>query len=619
MHRFKDITIKESTWFLFGSTIILFLYNLTFFRSYLPLSEGWFQYLAMLMKNGAVPYQDFHLFLFPLYIAQLDLITDLIGLNFFNLRVLGLILALIINAILFTLYRHIMRAPIAAIMAFFATIYYQSIVVYIGYDFLDFYILYGLVSTALLINLFVRYEQLSCRAKLFYSFIAAFFSCLSLLIKQSNGSMVCVCLTISLVLVLSATRDDIRTKVKIFTAWGVGGVTPAILTVLWLIQSGNFDIFITNTLQGGSASKGGWVAIFFMWVPRLISDYNWIYISWVLLLFKALSYVKVDNYLKLNNRTITLDSVIISLMVSTIVTMTFYVPYINQNIAQILVSLPQLGNLYRHEIPIVFVFNLILGVVYIYKMYKNKGSYFEKIIVILSSSSLAFFLGTGTSGALSAAGSFILIGALIGIPLNYGLDNKSNAWQKLGALLIFAVVISEIAFMSARKYQTPYTWWGLVQPPVWTAKSEVNHELLKGMKVSFQDKEMIESVLGDIEQYTEADEKVYVFPHMSIFNLLSNRQTPTFSKVHWFDVAPNKVVLEDIKILKKFKPKMILYLDMPRNVWDSHERAFRNDKFLAQRKIKDLVYAYIKKDQYRVLRTFNVNSNNRLLVLVRND
>lgn len=59
-------------------SIVLF-YNYLYSFSFLPITEGWFTVFAKLMNNGLVPYNDFYLYLTPLYpliIANFILLSE---------------------------------------------------------------------------------------------------------------------------------------------------------------------------------------------------------------------------------------------------------------------------------------------------------------------------------------------------------------------------------------------------------------------------------------------------------------------------------------------------------------------------------------------------------------
>ena len=85
------------------------------------------------------------------------------------------------------------------------------------------------------------------------------------------------------------------------------------------------------------------------------------------------------------------------------------------------------------------------------------------------------------------------------------------------------------------------------------------------------------------------DDDVYVFPNISGLYVLSNRWPKSKAIVSWFDFLPDQPAREEAERLSAAPPQLIVDLDMPEQVWTTHERLFRNGKTIGQRAIKDAI------------------------------
>ena len=87
---------------------------------------------------------------------------------------------------------------------------------------------------------------------------------------------------------------------------------------------------------------------------------------------------------------------------------------------------------------------------------------------------------------------------------------------------------------------------------------------LNGIKVSPEYYEMYHNVVNAVEEFTDADDPIFVFPHAPIFYLLTDRHSDTYTKVQWFDVASDEEIVADIDVLREDPPKAIVFFHIPR-------------------------------------------------------
>ena len=114
--------------FFSAAGLISFLigYNLLFNFNFLPLTEGWFSSYAQLVINGKVPYRDFYLYLTPLYVWLISLITYIFGSSLFALRVFGVLITCSIGFLLFKIFKFKFSPAASFVGATIATLYYHS-------------------------------------------------------------------------------------------------------------------------------------------------------------------------------------------------------------------------------------------------------------------------------------------------------------------------------------------------------------------------------------------------------------------------------------------------------------------------------------------------------------
>ena len=114
-------------------SIVLF-YNYLYSFSFLPITEGWFTVFAKLMNNGLVPYNDFYLYLTPLYPLIIANFILLFGDSFF-IKTIWIFYHINDNNLLFIILSKRFKPIPAMFSSIVCMFYYQSGVAYISYDF----------------------------------------------------------------------------------------------------------------------------------------------------------------------------------------------------------------------------------------------------------------------------------------------------------------------------------------------------------------------------------------------------------------------------------------------------------------------------------------------------
>lgn len=101
-----------------------------------------------------------------------------------------------------------------------------------------------------------------------------------------------------------------------------------------------------------------------------------------------------------------------------------------------------------------------------------------------------------------------------------------------------------------------------------------------------------------IKENSEIDDFVFTFPHIKLYNILSNRMyMPTFVPCYWFDVCSDSYAEEDLSSIEKNMPDLIVWCDVGESAWKIHETLFRNGNRSSQRDIQDW-FESVKETKY---------------------
>lgn len=122
-----------------------------------------------------------------------------------------------------------------------------------------------------------------------------------------------------------------------------------------------------------------------------------------------------------------------------------------------------------------------------------------------------------------------------------------------------------------------------------------------------------------INNSTEQDE-ILCFPNIPIFYMLSNRYAGIKAVVQWPDFLADNFAISESKRILNSKPKIIVYLDLPELVWNTHEQLFRHGGKSGQREIIKSIEKLVNKDKLYTLETsIQINNEVKLFIWIRNN
>ena len=110
-------------------------------------------------------------------------------------------------------------------------------------------------------------------------------------------------------------------------------------------------------------------------------------------------------------------------------------------------------------------------------------------------------------------------------------------------------------------------------------------------------------LVNTIKAGSSPNDRLYVFPHLPIFNLLSQRLPYQNAVVSWFDFSSQTQILGIITGIHREPPQLLLIARLSVEVFEAHERLFNNSKLLPQRYILDAVDDQVKKGKLYLIET----------------
>jgi hypothetical protein len=587
--------------FFSAAGLISFLigYNLLFNFNFLPLTEGWFSSYAQLIINGKVPYRDFYLYLTPLYVWLISLITYIFGSSLFALRVFGVLITCSIGFLLFKIFKFKFSPAASFVGATIATLYYQSGNAYISYDFTQVLTLFSLLSFFFLltaeqsVNPFEQVgEDPNTKASKAYIslFFAGFFASCAFLIKQSNGSFVILFTFLSCLYLIQFCNIGSHRKIKLLLFFLYGSFLPIGLVISYLAFKQALTPFIDQIFFNAILAKGNLTNILTNWITGVFTSVLKIQIyeiSWILIplficgrlifwtlnrsLFLVIFFKKImkyrDAFVLISFLLLFISVMICAWQDNLWLKNQFFLP--GRHLLNYLIPLGIGWALIQLTlIPIGYATPSYIKI--------DKGTTILAICVI------GQFFGNGTSAGLSEISSFIAIGWIA----SWLCTGRSIPFFGICLAFYSCALLSTTLIYS--KFDRPYAWWGVSEPSTRSARFHIDNPILKGLYISADTEE---TFIGAIDALSlNNNDSIFSFPNIPIFYLITNTWPESKAVIAWFDFLNDKDAIAESIRLKGDPPDTVIYLDLPETAWEAHERLFRGGLRLGQRDIQEWLH-----------------------------
>ncbi|NTU70185.1 hypothetical protein HGB13_05240 [bacterium] len=500
----------------------------------------------------------------------------------------------------------------SAFGAIVAAIYYQSGVAYIGYDFTQ------LVSLFLLLGVYYMILDVGLSAHIRSgcfmkpAFFAGFFLSAAVMTKQSNGGVATLVLSVVYTFVTIRVQGKGARMIRLLN-YSAGLLSFIGSGIAILAVNGATGEFIQQVVTDAIRAKGGSGKIFLAWFNGIITNPSLIAQAKELLVDSAvivtMTYLPYMLIQILRKRTRDLANPLPKDGLLRIVISVFGMVMIVALILRLRYWGVFFGNELRDQGALVYN-NVILMSLLMYlsgtiiglsnlivKSSKEVGKN-----VILYSFGLALMAANGTSAGLSEISSFAGLGIAISFLMTLSVPFVISSIVPIGISLLL------LAYLVEMKFEAPYSWWSVKTQDVRILlKPVVNDSIFVGTGMDVDKYEKLESMVKIIRERTKPGNRLYVFPHMPLFNIMSNRLPYNNLVVSWFDFTNLKSGEMLIKNLEINPPTAMVIAGLSEDVYSGHERLFNNNEPCIQRKIITAIKILEKRGRIRVVKSVEID------------
>ncbi len=581
------------------------------FRTFPP-TEGWYSYYAYLInEEGAVPYLDFELLFPPLYTYIIALFTRVFGYGIIALRILGALVFATTGVFACLIFEKLTHNRLLGLVGGVLTVaILQCEIVQIFYDYIRFMDLCIYAS----VYFFLRYlDSVDLGEKGSPRFngnvlAGAVFAVLASMFKQSSGLvflMFCVAALLFFAVCLPRKKDLLlQTGVVISTAAVLYGIMFALLA-----SKGAFTAYIKYNFVSSVYAKGGgsMFNIIFGWMIRFVRSLSGTrmlvltavvtvailaiigFIVWSIIYSKR-NPEKRDGYAPAFEKWA-------KIIASCLLFASVIVPFLWAGAAAVLGKLTV-----SMMAAAIFVFCAVFFAVASFALiFKRKipmrdwQRHYK--FVFLSGTVFALGLAVGMSGGI--AESQVALGYAFLPVLLVSLARYRK--KEITAGVVCAAMLFMTCSAFARKVDNTYLWWGLGTGKFSEQTVMCDVPMLKGIKMTPEYAKMFNDVYEGVTENTEEGEEIFVFPHMPVLYLATDRPRATKTAVQWFDVSTDEAVLSDIDTIKEKKPKVIVICSVDDFVISEHEKSFRGGGQSGLGQMQVFLFDFVEDEDYRCL------------------
>lgn len=596
---FKMGTKSRILWPL-GAISLIFLFDISIFNRYFPLTEGWWETYGYLINRGLVPYKDFTLAFPPLIVYFYAGLLKAFGVNFYLFRLFGVFIHSLVVVVLFLWLHQYYKPKAAAIALIIASFFSMSSPIYIAKDYHMFVDLFLVITLALFtygidkmgfqsIVLRTSPGESSSRG-LIVLFLSGLSAGILVLVKQNVGVFFVFGLCAGGALFLRPLK-----KMYMSLAVFIFGSMVAFL-LLMRLQLGNWGILEFIRLTAGNNSKGpiyivltriltdpgnvhpisialGLTVFFF-----LLKDFFYLYLPVVKRIYRC--------FLRILSQRQLLYGIFFAFLFP-LLFLSYFVQYL-----QTLVIAGTLTTL------------IVLTV----SSVRDDGA-LSRYLVVMPALFMLVYANTQTA-SLNYTGMYIPTAFALGVLLQYYPEGKG---YQLGGLVLG---ISLISFLVIGKIKTPYNWWGYSERSMVRSKFKLPYRELDGIRVGKGTRDAFLAVKNAVDSYSKASNDVLFYPSIPIFYLLHHKIPPFNSVVQWFDVITDKQAELMFLQLQKNPPRLIIFLNPPDSVYLGHAE-MKHNPHLVQLDIRNQILLWLDENKYTLLRAQVLGSYSRYLRLKR--
>lgn len=668
LHIGQSIYKKESFLAWLSFMIITLIFSLLLINKYFPITEGWLHDYSRYIDKGQFIYRDFYCPMAPGSIWVNFFICKITNYSFLAMRIFGIIERLCLLTIVFYLVSKIFSYKITTISIFTASIIYASTNTDVFYGYYQSALLFAIISLFFLVKMYENFDKNVYTFSIWFGIFAGLTFCF----KQNTGGLFPTMIGIGY-LILTLKKNIKKSILSIlfsfFCAMGI-------ISVLMIYLALNHALIpFWEQVIGGTSSKGSIISIFTSFVPRMINRNSLRIFAFCVVIFcllKVCTYIVESNkQSKKIKQSIQICSDAIIIITSFILLYQYILEPFNlinwfanlQNLKYIYVILliafcilfclvlnhnhydnsTQLTLLYYVGLTLLFLiyfiyadlnqnittdynvirtsradliyalfyfnFFYILYLVYNYFCHTESG-----IKILLYIASFSFMYIHGMSYIVEDHGTLLLFSLILGDILSYKL--LLNIAKNI---LVYVFCLSMTFTIVIQRNNFTYNWWGVnTLPTSYSAQCTYKDPHLKGFLGEKNQVEIMNKIYDLLQTNRNNGDTLYTFPHLNYFNVMSNLDSPTFAKVHYFDVCADEQARKDAQILRESLPTFIIWQEFQEDEWATHEAIFRNGNLCGQREIQKTYKELTESGVYTLLGTYFIQESDPIFIWKKN-
>lgn len=644
------------TWMWILSAMITAYYCI-FARSVIPPQMGWWQYMGWRIVEGDFPYRDFYLFLPPYYVLALAALYRIFGNHFFSYTVLGFFLTRLGTCcILYRILLRKLRPAYAACAVFTGMCLTSSYLMDLTLDYNP--VVYALTAVTALC-LMKCYESKSSAYQLIYLGATGVGSGILLMTKQTVGIAVpLVCFVLILLGSIRKPRQKTGKYLSVYLLCLILAALPGILYITGNHLTEDFLRCISTSSQSKLANSSLFLIALhnffslkeFLLIALLIAWRSFIgtiasstkrrninllllcgmiffvgffcrdgikfafsfLITWydafllASLWMAILAGCCVVNYkaVQKTGKRSKLSAVVYSLTLIAIVAAFILCP-------KRVLDIASYGLLFRSVkrmlLYILWYLDLAIWIRSVYHIAvwreRVQVSWFFPFTVGMALVCVQFL-----SAPLEELHGFILLSIFLTYFFNISFESHRLNYCKNAILLMGCTLLCALCLF--QKIVIPYEWHSWRVPTLYDEENPmraVSVDGLEGFRIPQSDANAYEKIVNLIQKYSNADDTVYQFPNIALFNVLTNRKT-VYDAIPYFDVTPDALAVRSAEELEETPPEMVIWSQLSEARWKVHEDYYRNGKLSGQREIAKWHDKYVT-SHYRRVDVFDNNEN----------
>ena len=588
-------------------SVLFILFTLTYVDNVIAPQFGWWQYYAWRMECGDVLYKDIYLFMPPYFVFLTKWLYPLFGMHIMLYTLfVGLPVKLLCILLIYNMVCRIAKPFYTCMAVLFGACLSATYFTDMLYDFNPITMFACLLTAHVFLCLYERVEKGESAYGM--AFLTGCLLAVVFGLKQTFGlSFAFTIVIMGVVVCVKEKMVSVKQALILFSLAFGGGVVGLMPMIAYLSLNGCWQEFVGN-MAGIAEAKGGTSHVFLRFLLPLDNLKAWVYLLVVVVLWQLQKRVTSSRR--------GADSIISNNLVWWLVGTVFAVAIVMYGKLPYTFHESVADNSFIHKwIDRIYYMMTYGGLVAWCMMawrYFSGRAVDKSLLVFTSLLTAQFFTGVVSTDYLEPIYLLIYTPWMVAYALN-----ASCSWQPVKNLLLISLVtIISLACISSKK-DCPYSWQGWREPAVSAENVNCTVPGLEGLSVPTDVDKTFNQFVSLINEHTTADDKVLQFANIPLFNLLTERATPGYAPITWFDVCPDEIAEGVARECFAHPPKMVVWHNMDQENWDTVEKVFRNGQRSGQREIQRFYDEVVTRD-YRLLLRANNHRDGMLELWLRN-